>query len=53
MRAPLVDLDFLEMAQSFKVSQHVITNFEMETATTYELSNLLNHECCSIGLRMK
>ncbi|WP_048874776.1 hypothetical protein [Candidatus Coxiella mudrowiae] len=29
LRAPLASLDFLEMARSFKVIQHVITNFEM------------------------
>lgn len=46
---PAID-DFIPKLQSFNHEGKVLTNFEMETAGIYGMSNILGHRCCSVNL---
>lgn len=43
LKAAMPDLN--EMLTAFKLGEHRITNFEMETSALYGLGKLLNHNC--------
>ena len=42
--------NLIQNCASFKSRQHIIANFEMETAAIYGLGKLLGHHCISINL---
>src|SRR5690606_20599922 len=49
LRYELSNPDFIEQLNTFRFSDHRITNFEMETGAMYGLARVLGHNCCSIN----
>jgi uridine phosphorylase len=49
LRLGLRDPDLITRLTHFHFGQHRVTNFEMETAALYGLSNLLGHHCLSLS----
>jgi uridine phosphorylase len=49
LRYELARPDFIETLSSFRLGDHRITNFEMETGAMYGLAKILGHHCCSIN----
>jgi uridine phosphorylase len=41
--------DIIEKLATFRLGNHRVTNFEMETGAMYGLARILGHECCSIN----
>jgi uridine phosphorylase len=46
LKASMQDLN--EMLTSFRLNEHRITNFEMETSALYGLGKLLGHNCLTV-----
>lgn len=49
LRYELARPDFIEKLATFRMGDHRITNFEMETGAMYGLAKILGHNCCSIN----
>lgn len=49
LRAKLADYHVLDLASTFSFRQDAIVNLEMETATIFAMSKLLNHRASSIS----
>jgi uridine phosphorylase len=49
LRYELARPDFIEKLATFRIGDHRITNFEMETGAMYGLARILGHQCCSIN----
>lgn len=49
LRYELARPDFIEKLATFRMGNHRITNFEMETGAMYGLAKILGHRCCSIN----
>lgn len=49
LRYELARPNFIETLHSFRLGEHRITNFEMETGAMYGLARILGHHCCSIN----
>ncbi len=49
LRYELARPDFIEKLSTFRMGDHRITNFEMETGAMYGLAKILGHNCCSIN----
>lgn len=49
IRGPLSVNHLVEKMQAFRLDQHKITNFEMETSGIYGLGRLLGHRCLSVN----
>lgn len=42
--------DMIERLHTFRLGEHRITNFEMETGAMYGLAKLLGHHCCAVNV---
>jgi uridine phosphorylase len=49
LRYELARPNFIQTLHSFRLGDHRITNFEMETGAMYGLARILGHHCCSIN----
>ncbi len=49
LRYELAFPEVVDRLTSFKLENHLITNFEMETGAMYGLAKILGHHCCSIN----
>lgn len=43
-------MDLIDKLNSFRIGEHRVTNFEMETGAMYGLARLLGHACCSTNV---
>ena len=49
LRLGLSNPDLINRLTQFRFGQHMISNFEMETAGLYGLSKILGHHCLSLS----